>query len=198
MLNGCRRVTAAVAGLVLVTAVVAGCGGDGSESTPSPSPEPTTATPTPDASPTPTPPEPEVVPPSVPEFARGAEGQEDFARYVVLAWTYALTANDAAPLLDVSLGERPCSGCRELARTLEQRAEEGWSVFPFEPRIDTIRLDRADGSVIARVSFDLPETQSYFEDGRLRNTNEAREGRRFTIAMRAIDKAYRLVAFSIR
>ena len=44
-------------------------------------------------------------------------------------------------------------------------------------------VDSSEG-VSAIVSIDLPETRVYFDDGRFRNSNPAREDLRFTVSMR--------------
>jgi len=140
-------------------------------------------------------PEPEL--PDRPAFAKSEAGQKAFATYVVDLWAYALAANDALPLTRLSVGKKPCRGCSELEDALRDRRIEGWSVYPFEVTVQSIRtIDSALGTT-ARVVFDVPETRSYFENGDYRNTSPATAGSTFTVSIRPEKGAYRLIGFTI-
>lgn len=179
------------------------CGGDDKpKADPSSSPTPTstpTSTPTPTQSPTATPSgtAPAVTVPTLPEATKGKEGQQAFAQYVVDAWVYSISTNDPQLLFDLGAKKDPCKGCPELRAELDQRVEEGWSVAPFEVEVYKIRVTPADDSITASVTFDIPETQSFFDDGTLRNTSKPHDDATFTIAMRLVKKQYQLLGFTI-
>ncbi|HSV37413.1 MAG TPA: hypothetical protein VLI04_01515 [Nocardioidaceae bacterium] len=195
-----RALLATLSSCVACGIALTGCSGD--EPSAEPSRTPSTITPTETPSPTvteSTPPEttPEVEQPTPPSFAKGAAGQEAFATYVVELWAYALAANNAVPLTQLSVGRKPCQGCGELEDELRGRRLEEWSVYPFEVTVQRIRLIDSALGTTARVVFDVPETRSYFEDGSFRNTSPARTGATFTVSMRQEKQAYRLVGFTI-
>jgi hypothetical protein len=186
-------VRAACLALAVSSLALAGCGADEPAAEPGPMPaaSPTpTPTPAPTATPTPT-------PPTAPEGLAGKAAQEAFATHVVETWAYSLASNDAGPLLDVSVGKKPCRGCQQQARTLAQREKEGWSVFPFDVGIDRIRLTPTSDGVRADVTIDIPETRSYFDDRSYRNTSPAHEDATFSVTMRKVNNDYRLVGFTI-
>lgn len=176
---------------------VSACGGE-DEPEAEPSPTPTTASPTPTPTETRPPTKPEVDEPTLPAFRKGEAGQEAFATYVVQAWAYALATNDADPLVGLSVGRKQaCRGCPELITELKERTAEGWSVYPFEVAIEGIRLIESALGVTARVSFDVPETRSFFDDGSFRNDSAAHDDSTFTISMRPEKQEYRLIGFTI-
>ena len=156
---------------------------------------------TPVVPPLPRTPTPVVEAPEQPDFRQGTEGQEAFARYVVKSWAFALTTNDAKPLVDLSAGKKQCQGCAALVRELGKRKDEGWSVYPFEVSVDRVKLIQSDLGTTARVTFDVPETRSFFDDGRLRNATPATDNAVFTVSLRVEGKkakrAYRLIGFTI-
>ncbi|HET7689904.1 MAG TPA: hypothetical protein VFK41_05980 [Nocardioidaceae bacterium] len=173
-----------------------------SDGDPAAQPEPTrtvTSTPTPVPSETAT--TPVIQPPQLPDFAASPQGQEAFARYVVESWAFSLTTNDATPLTGLSVGKKPCQGCAELTEELAQRERDGWSVYPFEITIDRVKLIQSKLGTTARVTFDVPETRSLFDDGRLRNTTPAADDAVFTVSLRVegekAQRAYGLIGFTV-
>ena len=187
MLERTGRVAALICGLAL-----SGCGADNKE----PSPK-STETPSPTTTSTPSPTKPVAEKPVLPDATKGKKGQEAFATYVVNAWAYSLATNEASILKDVSAGTKPCRGCIEQTATLAERAKEGWYVYPFEVTISKIRLIRTALGTTARVRFDIPETRSFFDDGKFRNTSPAHTGATFTVSMKLDKKKYQLVGFTI-
>ena len=117
------------------------------------------------------------------------------------SWAYSLTTNDATPLTDLSAGKKPCQGCAELTKELAKREAEKWSVHPFEITIDRTKLIQSALGTTARVTFDVPETRSFFDDGSLRNATPAASDAVFTVSLRVEGKkakrAYRLIGFTI-
>ncbi len=187
------RVPAALALTAVCALGLAACGGDDKPvAKPKPSP---TASPTPTADATPT--KPEVTEPIQPEFAEGKDGQEAFATYVVEAWAHSLATNDTTLLRKISLGGKPCQGCKKQDKEVAKRTQEGWYVYPFEITIDSIRLITTAIGTTARVRMDIPETRSFFDDGSFRNTSPAHDDTVFTVSMQAGKKQYRLVGFAI-
>jgi hypothetical protein len=181
-------------GLTLVS-----CSDDDPEAEPEP-------TPTVSSTPTPSPPETTTTPavteaPELPEFAAGPDGQEAFARYVVESWAFSLTTNDATPITDLSTGKKPCQGCGALTEELAKRDREEWSVYPFEVTIDRVKLIQSALGTTARVTFDVPETRSFFDDGSLRNATPAASDAVFTVSLRVegekAKRRYRLIGFTI-
>jgi len=185
---------------LLCAAALTSCGGD-DEPAAEPSPTPAvTSTPTPTATETPTT-APEVEAPEVPAFSKGTDGQQAFAEYVVQSWAYALSTNNATPLADVSAGKKPCQGCTELVEELDARESDGWSVYPFEVTVNRVKLIQSALGTTARVTFDVPETRSFFDDGSFRNSTPATSDAVFTVSMRVegekAQRAYRLIGFTI-
>ena len=179
--------------------VLASCGGD-DEPAADPSPTPTTSTPSPTPTSTATSPAvttPEVEKPEKPAFSKDDEGKEAFATYVVELWAYALATNNEQPLVGLSVGRKPCKGCSELIVALRQRRLEEWYVYPFEVTIRRIKLIDSALGTTASIVFDVPETRSFFEDGRVRNSSPARTGATFTVSMRQEKREYQLIGFTI-
>lgn len=136
----------------------------------------------------------EVPPP--PRGKDGRRGREEFAAYVLQAWIYALNTNDPEPLLAVS-GKKACSGCAELQRELRRRERQGWHVSLDGVRVARTRITSPQGTTLARMTLAIPESESYFEDGRLRGTNPGHRRSTFEVEMRHTGKAFRLVSFSL-
>ena len=195
-----RRCVAATA--LLLAASVAGCSGG--------SPEPSAAEPTPtesasasdSASPAPSPsvtptPEPEL--PKAPVAKATPAGREAFAEFVVERWGYALRTNDASALTELSPKAAPCRGCAALATELKKREKQGWYV-DF-PGAKVVKVDVAPGEEpgvqVATAKIDVPASQSLFEDGEVRNENDARKGAAFEVRMRLDGKRYVLLAFRV-
>jgi hypothetical protein len=199
-----RRPIVAATTALLLTPWLAGCSGgsDDAASDPAPSASPTeSSTPSsPAASPTPSPsrsPRPE--PPKPPPAKDTVAGREAFARFVIDSWGYALSTNDANALLDLSAQSGPCEGCPELRDELQKRKKQGWYVdFPGAD-IVTLQVTPGDqpGVQVARATIDVPRSTSYFEDGEVRNINEAHKGAAFEVQMRLDGKRYALLAYRV-
>lgn len=156
----------------------------------SPSPGPESASPTPGQ---------EETPAKVPPPPRGKDdrrGREEFAAYVLQAWIYALNTNDPGPLLAAS-GKKPCSGCAELQRELRKRERQGWHVALDGVRVAGTKIASPQRTTLARMRVAIPESETYFEDGRLRGTNPGHRRSTFEVEMRHTGKAFRLVSFSL-
>ena len=150
------------------------------------------------ASPEPTPAG-EATPAKVPPPPRGKDdrrGREQFAAYVLQAWIYALNTNDVRPLLRAS-GPKPCSGCTELRRELRKRDRQGWHVALDGVRVTRTKITSPRRTTLARMSVAIPDSQTYFEDGRLRGSNPGHRRSTFEVAMQHTGKAFRLVSFSL-
>lgn len=194
------RVTAGVVAAVLL---VGSCSGDGES--PDAGPSPSTSTPSADGTATeepspsadPTVPE----PPAMPEPPRprpGPKGQRAFAQHVIASWAWSLQANDAEPLLDASRSrQRPCTGCRELARELRKRDRESWYVDLPTLAVGATRLRRDGDEVAASSRVDIPESDTYFYDGSFRSTNPPHDDATFVVRMRRAEDRYVLVSFTI-
>jgi hypothetical protein len=114
------------------------------------------------------------------------------------AWSWSLRANDAGPLLAVSPSRKqPCRGCGPLEKELAQRAEDGWYVDFPGLSVDRTRLRRDGREVVATSKVDIPESDSFLDDGTYRSTNPAHPGATFVVRMRLTKGEYRLVSFSI-
>jgi hypothetical protein len=191
--------TRAVAGAALTVVVTfSACSGPADEPTaPAPrtpsespaSPAPTTGTATDRTVPP---------PPELPHFRPGPKGQRAFAGFVRDAWSWSLVSNDAAPLLRVSPSKkRACDGCRALERELRSRDRAGWFVdFPgLDPGATKVRRDGDVMTATTRVT--IPESETYFEDGRFRSTNPQHARARFVVEMRRTASGYRLLSFRV-
>jgi hypothetical protein len=136
--------------------------------------------------------------PEVPKARKGPGGQKAFARYVMAAWAWSLRANDAGPLLDVSPSRKqPCRGCRPLEKELAQRAKEGWYVDFPGLTVESTKVRRGGTDVVAASKVDIPESDSYLDDGSYRSTSPAHPGATFAVRMRWSKGGYRLVSFTI-
>jgi hypothetical protein len=196
LVGGRPRAVAALTTVLLLTGCTAGSeeqAGDDAPSAPAVS--------SPAATPSETAPSTAPVVPEAPEspaWRRGAEGRRAFARYVMEAWGWSLRSNDAAPLLRASPRKSPCEGCGTLADELARRAKQGWYVDFPGVEVERVRLRGSGDTVVATSRVDIPESDSFHEDGSFRSTNPAHQGATFTVRMRAVERGYRLLSFSIR
>jgi Family of unknown function (DUF6318) len=196
-----RRTSAGAAAVVLTMAALTACSGDSEE------PEASeTASDSASASPTPSPsaspssvasPDPEL--PEAPPAKNTGAGQEAFAEFVIDRWSYALQTNDATAVTELSPKSGPCGGCPELEAELKRRKKQGWYVDFPGARI--VKLQVAPGAVppaqVATATINVPASESYFEDGELRNENAAHKGATFEVQMRLDGKRYSLLAFRV-
>jgi Family of unknown function (DUF6318) len=160
----------------------------GSATSPSPSPSATEPS---------RPPEPEL--PKAPAAKNTDAGRKAFAEFVVARWGYALRTNEAAALSDLSPRSAPCGGCVKLAAELRKREKEGWYVDFPGAKVTKVEVVPGElpGVHVATARIDVPASQSYFEDGELRNENEARKGATFEVRMRLDGKRFVLLAFRV-
>lgn len=136
--------------------------------------------------------------PRPPKAGKGPNGQRAFARFVMDAWSWSLITNDASPLLAASPSRtKPCEGCRRLERELANRADEGWYVDFPGLTVGRTRLARDGTTVTATTRVDIPESDSFFEDGTYRSSSPAHPDATFRVRMRLVDGDYRLLAFSV-
>ena len=197
----------AAATVLLLAATVAGCSED-SDDSPEPAASEPSATPS-DAvasateSPSPTS-SPKPVLPKAPPAKDNDAGRQAFAELVVERWGYALRTNDATALTELSPQAGLCQGCAELRSELRQRSKQGWYVdFPGAKvvKVDVAPTDDPTddpGTHLARATINVPASESKFEDGAVRNENEARKGATFEVRMLLNGKRYSLLAFSVR
>ena len=191
--------TAAAAAAFLLAASVTGCSGDtdepeASEGTSSPS----TSESTPSSSPSPTSsPEPKL--PKAPPAKDTAAGREAFAEFVIARWGYALRTNDATALTELSPESGLCEGCAELQAELKKRKKEGWYVDFPGAKVVKLRVEPGEepGVQVATATINVPASESYFDDGELRNENDAHKGATFEVRMRLDGKRYVLLAFRV-
>lgn len=199
-----RRLTV-LAGLTAAVLLLGGCAGDATEPASDPgetsgatsgstATESLTISPSPTASPTPD-------KPKEPRFRENRAGKRAFVKYIIDGWGYALQTNDPSVLIDAS-GRKPCRGCGALRRELRQRANAEWYVKFPGARVRKVTF-RADGPVeVATAVTNIPKSQSFFEDGTVRNDNKARKGVRFVLDIRPDGQGKRrhwtLVAFSVK
>lgn len=201
-----RPVSRSCVALAAAALVLTGCSGDGGEPTADPAETPASSSSSssssspsgPSSSPTSTPSPTE---PDEPRFRGSGAGKRDFVRYIIDGWGYALQTNDASVLLDAS-GKKPCRGCDTLRSELRERKKEGWSVDFPGAKVRKVKI-RRDGPVeVATATVDIPSSQSFFDDGTLRNDNKARKRVPFLIDIRADGRnkkrRWTLVAFSIK
>jgi hypothetical protein len=191
-------------GLAAAALALSACAGDAREPATSPgesaaasgsaSSEATTVSPSPTTSPEPD-------EPNKPRFREGRAGKRAFVAYIVDGWGYALQTNDPSVLIKAS-GRKPCRGCDSLRRELRKRAEEGWYVKFPGAKVRKVTF-RPDGPVeVATAVVDVPESQSFFDDGTFRNDNKARKKVKFLLDIRADGRGkqrrWTLLAFSIK
>jgi hypothetical protein len=199
-----RPVPAAVAAALLMT--LTACGGDdGGEpdaepnddtsASSSPSPSATEA----DAEETAEPVEETFPLPKPPKAADTPAAREAFAEFVVARWGYALATNEPGAVTDLSPEGAPCKGCSDLEKELTNRSKEGWNVdFPgAEVNKVTVEPAGPPRTFDAVATIDIPESQSYFEDGSFRNDNKAFDDAEFTVQMRWTGNRYLLLSYSL-
>ena len=197
-----RRCCAATAATVLVV-TLAGCSDDSEGSS---SPEPSSsesATPSgPSLSSSPTPTESESPEPELPKRPPAKDdeaGRKAFAEFVVSRWGYALRTNEATALTKLSPEAAPCAGCAAFEDELKKRSKQGWYVdFPGAKVVKVaLAPGGAEGVQVATATINVPASTSYFEDGEVRNENEARKGATFEVQMRLDGKSFVLLAFRV-
>lgn len=201
-----RRRCAVATTALLLAATVAGCSDEAEPAASSPSGPTASESDSPgsvsevgaDASPSPTTaatPE----PPKAPKAKASQAGRRAFAEFVVDRWGYTLRTNDAGALTELSPKSGLCDGCAELKAELRKRKKEGWYV-DF-PGAKVVKVDVAPGDApgvhVAKARINVPASESYFEDGELRNENKARKGATFEVRMRLDGKRYSLLAFRV-
>lgn len=196
-----RRFVAATAAL-LVAASVGGCSGDADEAQASDTTPSASATGSTSPSPSPTDsasvaPEPRL--PRRPAALSFAAGREAFAEFVIARWGYALQTNDATALTDLSPTSAPCEGCAELRAELRTRKQDGWYVdFPGAKIVELqVEPGELPGVQVANATINVPASESYFDDGELRNENAAHKGASFEVRMRLDGNHYVLLAFRV-
>lgn len=186
--------------LVLSLAATAGCSGDpeapqaqGSSSSS------VTASPSAPASPpeseTAQPESPE--PPKPPKAVDTNAGKKAFARYVTEAWGYALRTNDSAPLVRLSPQKKDCVGCRQLSNELAKRRKQGWYVDLPDVKVDKTEVRTTGNTSVAQMSVNIPESDSYHEDGSYRSTSQAHPKGKFEVGMRFVNGSFELVSFRV-
>lgn len=193
---GLRDVPSTLVSAALVAVLVGltgGCSSDADQPRAGASHSPSTA-PTPSASPS----RDAEAPPAAPPYARTDRGAEAFARHVMDLWGYGLRTDDAHPLTALSPGGKAaCGGCRVFAATLAKRHRQGWTVdFPGLD-VRSVKV-RSQGQLrVATATVDVPESDSYDDDGSYRNTSPAHRGATFVVRMRAEPHRYRLLSFTL-
>jgi hypothetical protein len=158
-----------------------------SSSTTSPTPARTSATPKPS---------PEQAP-VAPKATRGKAGQEVFARYVMRLWGYGLRNNDPKPLVSLSPPKKPCRGCKDYARSLQQRRKHGWAVDFPGVSVHKVTTKRIGDNAYVKAIVDVPASDTYNRDGSFRNTNAAHNGAEFQMLVHFQKKRYQLLAFTV-
>jgi hypothetical protein len=184
--------------LLCVMLVASGCSG-GSEASDkkSASPSPSSSA---SASPSSTSASPKAkreAPPVEPKAKRGKAGQKAFARYVMRLWGYGLRNNDAKPLVALSPKKKPCRGCKDYARALQQRRKRGWAVDFPGVTVHKLTTAKVKGDTYVKAVVDVPASDTYNRDGSFRNTNKAHNGAAFEMLVHFEKKGYRLLAFTV-
>jgi hypothetical protein len=133
----------------------------------------------------------------VPKARRGPVGQRAFARYVIGAWGYALRTNDSGPLLSLSPRKQPCEGCASLARELTNRDKQGWYVDFSGADVTRLSLVERAGLTIVNATVDIPQSNSFNDDGSYRSSNPAHPDSGFQVRMKLVKKKYQLLSFTV-
>lgn len=186
----------AVASVIALAVLLSACSdaedpGPGSSA---PSPAAEASTPAPPG--TTTAPPRQVDVPEPPPATDDRKGRVAFARHVLQTWIHALNTNDPQPLLDLS-GDRPCTGCRQLAAELASRAEEGWSVALQGVRVSGADVGTDGPRIRAQLSVAIPESVTLHDDGSFRSTNPAHPRSTFEVTMERQGERFRLVGFAL-
>ena len=140
--------------------------------------------------------------PERPAARNTPEARRAFARYVMAAWAYALSTNDAAAVTSISPRDEQCAGCKDLTKELASRKKDGWFVDFPGVEVDSITLRPINSISVAPLAtatakVDIPASRSYFEDGSFRNDNDAHENTDFAVTMRLDGKRFVLLAFQV-
>ncbi len=139
-------------------------------------------------------------PPKAPPARGTAASREDFARFVIESWSYALSTNDASAVTSLSPKGKPCVGCQDLVEELGQRKKEGWFVdFPgvAVDKVELTSLSSDKGAWAATAKVDIPASRSYFDDGTYRNDNDAHANTDFVVIMKLVGKQYVLLSYQV-
>jgi hypothetical protein len=137
--------------------------------------------------------------PKPPKAADTPAARTAFTEFVVARWGYALATNEAEAVAELSPEGSPCKGCPELEKELRKRSKEGWNVdFPgAEVNKVTVKPAGPPRTFDAVATIDIPESQSYFEDGTFRNENKAFDDAEFAVQMRWNGKRYLLLSYTL-
>lgn len=192
-----RAIAAVCLTLGLLTTGCSGAAEPSASPTRSASSSPSTS-PTPPPSPSPSPSARPAEVPAPPRATNNRRGQTAFAKYVLQAWIYALNTNDPRPLQKVS-GPKQCGGCGPLATELRKRKKQGWYVDLRDVRVGKAKITQSPSgeTTLVELSVNIPESDTYFEDGSYRSTNDAHPRGRFTVEMDHAGKRFRLFAFKL-
>lgn len=187
--------TSAASGVVLA-ALLTGCSGSADEESGATSARPSAESSSPAPASTTTAPPRQADVPEPPAATDDRKGRVAFARYVLQAWIYALNTNDPQPLLDLG-GDRPCTGCRQLAAELEKRAQEGWFVALQDVRVSGVEVTTERSRTRAQLSAAIPESSTLHDDGTFRSSNPAHPRSTFEVTMERAGPRFRLVGFAV-
>jgi hypothetical protein len=137
--------------------------------------------------------------PKAPKAANTPASRKEFTEFVVERWGYALATNDAEAVTDLGPEDAACKGCKELEKELENRRKEGWNVdFPGATvKKVTVTPAGAAQTFDSVATIDIPESQSYFEDGSFRNDNKAFRDAEFSVQMRWAGGRYVLLSYTL-
>jgi hypothetical protein len=196
LLRGMPLLVCAV--LVCVMLVVSACSGgsdasDKKSASPSPSSSASPSSSSTSASPTAK----REAPAVEPKAKRGKAGQKAFARYVMRLWGYGLRNNDAKPLVSLSPKKKPCRGCKDYARSLQQRRKRGWTVDFPGVTVHKLTTAKVQGDTYVKAVVDIPASNTYNRDGSFRNTNKAHNGAAFEMLLHFEKLGYQLLAFTV-
>jgi hypothetical protein len=136
-------------------------------------------------------------PPVEPKAKPGKAGQMAFARYVMQLWGYGLRNNDAKPLVALSPKKKPCRGCKDYAKSLQQRRKRGWAVDFPGVTVHKLTTAKVENGTYVKATVDIPESDTYNRDGSFRNTNAAHNGAAFEMLVHYDKLGYQLLAFTV-
>ena len=202
--EGRRRAPFLAVALVVVSPVLAACGGDDPESAAEPTANASSSTPTtsPSTDPASESAEPTAAatpePPKRPRSKNTTKGRKEFAVFVVQRWGHALATNDATAVTGLAPKGAACQGCRDLRTELTKRRKQGWFVDFPGAEIKRVDVEPGEpGTWVATARISVPESTSYFDDGSYRNDNKAHPKVDFTVRMRHQAGRFVLLAFTI-